>query len=163
MKMWLARLRISVAADLTTSLPKWVQRQLDRSPELRRQYASVLALDRSLRQPLPVNTPSLLHSRIMQAVRAERSRPAATASHLGWRWLTAPAGAVVILLGLLCLTRPAREGHAPAVGPALTALDLGRQLTQTVPIAAVQPLTEEWLRVNRDLEGTARFLLASMP
>ncbi len=46
---------------------------------------------------------------------------------------------------------------------ATTALEMGGQAARAAPAAVVTPLAEELARVNRDLDSTAQFLLASLP
>jgi hypothetical protein len=43
------------------------------------------------------------------------------------------------------------------------ALELSEQITQTMPAAVMAPLSDEWQGLNRDLQNTAQFLLASLP
>jgi hypothetical protein len=36
-------------------------------------------------------------------------------------------------------------------------------MARTMPAAALAPLTEEWQRLNQDVDATAAFLLATLP
>jgi len=36
-------------------------------------------------------------------------------------------------------------------------------MASTVPGTALAPLTEEWQRLNQDLDNTTQFLLATLP
>ena len=40
---------------------------------------------------------------------------------------------------------------------------MGDQMVRTMPSAVVAPLSDELERLNRDLDKTAKFLLASLP
>jgi hypothetical protein len=89
-----------------------------------------------------------------------------------WRW--APAAAAVaaalvltLVLGGGWLTRRQPAPPPPTAAQALSApaaaLDWSAEMSRTVPAAVVAPLSDELERVNRDLENTADFLLASLP
>jgi hypothetical protein len=54
---------------------------------------------------------------------------------------------------------PARGAFEPA-GRALTTSE---EMASTVPGTALAPLTEEWQRLNQDLDNTTQFLLATLP
>ena len=125
------------------------------------------ALDRALKQTVPrPETPPSLHRSIMQAVRAA-NRPAPAPRELAvLRWLPVPALAVLVLLAVWWVARgpvkpPVHDTQSLAA--ATTALDLGGQMAQAVPSAVVTPLSNELERLNRDLNNTAQFLLASLP
>jgi hypothetical protein len=44
-----------------------------------------------------------------------------------------------------------------------TTLAASEEMAWTAPATAVAPLTEEWQRLNQDLDNTAQFLLAALP
>jgi len=102
----------------------------------------------------------------MRALRTA-NRPTATRQGLAFpRWVAAPVVAALALAAVWQMPRgPARP---PAQGTrslaaAATALEMSSQLAQTVPSAVVAPLSDELERLNRDLDNTAEFILASLP
>jgi hypothetical protein len=79
------------------------------------------------------------------------------------RWLAASALVLALCFGVWRLAnRPAGAGQVP-LAAAGTALDFSEQVAQDMPARVVAPLSDEWQRVNQDLENTAEFLLASLP
>ena len=82
------------------------------------------------------------------------------------RWLAAPAGAVLLLMAVwLALRSPGRPlvQDRPSLAVVTIALEMSGQLAHTVPSAVVAPLSDELERLNRDLDDTAQFILASLP
>jgi hypothetical protein len=82
------------------------------------------------------------------------------------RWVAAPLVAAVVLVviwqGLRGPIAPPSKG-TQSLAAATTALEMGGQLAQAAPSAVVAPLSDELARLNRDLDNTARFILASLP
>ena len=77
-----------------------------------------------------------------------------------------PALAVVVLLAIWWVARgPVRPAvqDTQSLAAATTALDLGGEMARAVPSAVVSPLSNELERLNRDLNNTAQFVLASLP
>ena len=167
MKSWIARLRISAALDSDEQPSARLRRWPGASAELRAIEQDMVALDRALKETAPkAEAPVGLHGSIMQAVRAaQRSAIPARQPNL-WRWLPAPALALMVLLAaFLAMHRPARtsEQDAQSLAAATSALHFGNQMVQTMPSVMVAPLSDELNRLNLDLDKTAQFLLASLP
>jgi hypothetical protein len=167
MTSWLTKLRISAALDADSKQPASLRRKISASAQLRGFEADLTALDRTLRQNPPrPQAPPGLHRLIMQAVRAAEGSAAAPRGLAILRWVAAPAVAMlamaVVWLALRSPARPPAQG-SQSLDAAATALEMGGQLPQTVPAAVVAPLSGELEKLNRDLDNTAQFLLASLP
>jgi len=172
LKMWLTKLRISNALDDGKPLPPDVARAVAQSPELRRFAENVGIADESLKEAHSAAAPDSLHAAIMFAVRSAQAAGARTRQPLR-RHLT-PASAVGLLI-LLCLGVfvASHFSHSPAADPnsavpsslslASTTLETGRDWVHTMPSAALAPLNDEMLRLNRDLTNAQNYLLASLP
>lgn len=158
MKSWFAQFKISAALDNGRPLPRWLRRRFSDSEELRRFARRVSELDSALRKSPETQENYALHSSIMRAVRAGGIAP----RQVNWlHWLPVPATAVVALCGIWWFSHPQSSNRAL---PSLTsALEAGEQITDTLPAQLVDPLKDEWQRVNLDVENTTRFLLASVP
>jgi hypothetical protein len=125
------------------------------------------ALDRALKETAPKpQAPPSLHRSIMQAVRATE-RPAPAPGGLSFlKWLPAPALVALALLVVWHAQRGTVRPPAPdprSLAAATAALEMGGQMAQAMPSAVVAPLKDELERLNRDLDNTAQFLLASLP
>jgi hypothetical protein len=167
MKSWFAKLRISAALDGGRKLSASSRRGISGSDELRCFEEEMAALDRTLKETAP-KMPALpaIHRSIMRAVQAAEHPAAAQRVPTFLRWLAAPAVALVALLVMWQAVRgplspPAHETQSLAV--AASALEMGGQVARAVPSAVVGPLSVELDRLNRDLDSTAQFLLASLP
>jgi len=164
MKSWFTRFKISAALDTGKVLPPALQRRLQRSEELRHYRAACRALDGTLKDSAPAPAaPVGLHRSIMRAVRKAESSTATQTVPLQLRWLAASVLAVAVLFGAWRIANLPANPNELTLAAAGTALDLSQQAAQTVPTAVVAPLSDEWQRVNRDLEKTTEFLLASLP
>jgi hypothetical protein len=171
MKTWYARLRIlALIGEGKPLTPSW-QRRIAGSGELQRFARSAVSLERVLKQEQPdIAAPAFLHAKIMRAVRAA-GQPAPRRSWVGgFRWLPAPAVAVAVVLGVWHVTHPVPEKALSSVAAgkysleaAAVALDYSAQMTRRMPSAAVAPLSDELQRVNRDLNNTVDFIVASLP
>jgi len=162
MKARFAKFRISTAFDSGGPLPRWLRRRLSGSEELRSFAIRMSQLESALQEGRRVRTPDTLHGSIMRAVRGvERARGVAP-REVNWvRWLPVPAMNVVVLCVLWWFwTPPSPNRSFPSLAQAF---DAGATLTETLPAQLVDPLNEEWQRVNLDIEDTRRFLLASLP
>jgi hypothetical protein len=53
--------------------------------------------------------------------------------------------------------------HTEQLSVPITALQVGGEMARAVPSAVVNPLADELNNLNRDLDNTAQFLLASLP
>ena len=125
------------------------------------------ALDRALKQTAPkLQAPPSLHRSIMLAVQAAERPVDAPRSWSFLKWLPAPALVVLALLVAWYAQRGPVRPPAPdpqSLAAATTALEMGGQMAQAMPSAVVAPLADELERLNRDLDNTAQFLLASLP
>ena len=167
MKSWITRFRISAALDADQQPSAGLRRWPGASADLRAIEQEMVDLDRALKETAPkAEAPVWLHGSIMQAVRAAQSPVTAERRPNLLRWLPAPALALMLLLAtFLAMHRPARtpEQNAQSLAAATSALHFGNQMVQTMPSAMVAPLSDELIRLNRDLGKTAQFLLASLP
>lgn len=171
MKTWLAKLRISNALDDRKPLPPALERAVAQSEELRRFANDSASLDRALKnsRPGPESSASL-HSAIMRAVRSAEPEPAFDWQKIWPRLIPAAALTLLVVLGIFGATHFSRERAARSqpVGPssfadASSALETGGRLVRAMPDAALSPLNDEMLRLNRDLADAQEFLLASLP
>jgi hypothetical protein len=167
MKLWFTKVRISAALDAGTEPSAWLRRSISGSDEVRGFEQEMAELDRALKQTvLRPETPPSLHGSIMHAVRAAK-RPAPARRELAvMRWLPVPALAALVLLAIWWVAYgpvkpPTQDTHSLAA--ATTALDLGGEMARAVPSVVITPLSNELDRLNRDLNNTAQFLLASLP
>lgn len=171
MKTWLTKWRISNALDERKPLPPAVERALAESAELRRFAADAAAVDQTLTKTRPEPTaPASLHASIMRAVHSAES-----SEHPGWqnfwpRLIPASALALLILLSIFGVHRfshpaavisPVAETSSLAI--ASSALETGGNLVRAMPGAALSPLSDEMVRLNRDLTNAQNYLLASLP
>jgi hypothetical protein len=164
MRLLFSQYRICAARDAAQPLSPRLQQKLAKSDELRRYAQSLSALDQELRKSVPQAEPSpALHASIMREVRTA-ARAATPGRRLAvLRWLPAPA-----LATLLCALWVWHHASVPAqsrsaLESASTALAASREMAQAAPVSALAPLTEEWQRLNKDLDNTAQFLLATLP
>jgi hypothetical protein len=168
MKAWLANLRISLALDSSQRPAAQEQRRQHDPAELRGFEQDMTALDRGLKQTVPSpHAPPSLHGSIMRAVRtAERPAAESRRELVFLRWLPWSVAAVLVVMAVWYVARgperlPARDAQSLAV--ATSAFEMGGQVARAVPTAVVSPLADELEKVNRDLNSTAQFLLASLP
>src|SRR6266542_4483160 len=116
MRKWLAKFRISLALDSSVPRREKLPRAQNRRDDIRRGEESLQALDQRLRatQPTPP-VPAALHASLMRAVRAAAKSQERQRAPGIWRWLPAPALAVLVAFGLWwSLNRP------PQASPSLT-------------------------------------------
>ncbi len=167
MNSWFAKLRISTALDAEPTPPELSRTGTAGADELRRFEEELAALDSALRTTVPkAEAPALLHDSIMRAVQEAERPGGAQREPAVLRWLLAPAVAVAALLVVWLVARGPVGPSAPkpqSLSTAANALELGGQVVQAVPSAVVSPLSDELQRLNRDLNSTAQFLLASLP
>jgi len=167
MKSWFTKLRISTALDAGHKLSVSLRRSIDSSEQLLGAEQEMKALDSALKQAPPrPQAPPGLHRSIMQAVRAAERTQADPRGLVFLRWMVAPLVAALALVavwqGLRGRVAPPSKG-AQSLAAATTALEMGGQLAQAAPSAVVAPLSDELARLNRDLDNTAQFILASLP
>jgi len=144
------------------------QRRTSVSDKLRGFEREMTELDRALKQTAPrPQAPPSLHGSIMRAVRAVEPPVAEARRGLTFlRWLPVPVVAVLALLVVWQVARgplrvPVQDTQSLTV--ATTALEMGSQMAHVMPSAVVSPLADELEKVNRDLDSTAQFILASLP
>ncbi len=171
MNRWLTKWRISRALDERKPLPLAVERALTESAELGRFAANATAVDQALKKTQSVpKAPDSLHASIMRAVRSTESVED-FGRQISWPRLIPAAAltAVMILsvLGVLRYSHPPVKISPPAEESSLaiasSALETGNCLVRTVPEAALSPLSDEILRLNRDLTNAQNYLLATLP
>jgi hypothetical protein len=164
MRTWLAKFKISSALDAGQPLPSSLRRHLEQSAELRAFAQNADELDRALKRDLPVvEPPAFLHASIMRDIELS-SRPTPRHSH-AWHWLPAPALAAAILLAAWWgLHQPAPTPvPQPNFAATQTSPGFNEQMARTVTSALVSPLSDEWQRLDLDLNKTIDFLSASLP
>lgn len=126
--------------------------------------ASRAEVERGLKDSLSKQEPPAGFSdELMRAIRsAERpthARPAPPTGH----WLAAPSLTAVLILALAWFWGPPAHRPAPELDAASAGLDLGVTMARGLPSSVVEPLSQEWLRLDQDLDRTAEFVLASLP
>jgi hypothetical protein len=161
MKSWLAKFRISTAMDSGKPLPESLRQKIAADPELERFTRRTEALGRALRSVPPAQP--ALHDSIMRSVRnaARREEPRRA---LVSSWLTAAAtvAALTIACGWAIYHRPATAGRQSLDG-AVMVLEMSEQMPNTMPKMVMAPLSDEWARVDHDVQNTTQVLLASFP
>jgi len=164
MRRLFSHYRISAALDAAKPLPPSLQQKLTASEELRRFAHDLSALDQALRNSPPrPEPPAALHASIMRTARSA-GRPAQPARHLRLlRWLPAPALAALVCALWTWHAAPIRAPSPNPIEIAATTLAGSGEMARTMPAAALAPLTEEWQRLNQDVDATAAFLLATLP
>ena len=137
--------------------------------DLCRFEASLQSLDCRLKSaPVPESVPAGLHSATMRALRTSTKQEEPSVWNQ-WRWLTAPAAALLIGVAIWKFSsQPPVGTNVPKAQPqslaaATAALDQGRELTQKAPALALAPLSTELDLLNRDLENALNFVMASVP
>jgi hypothetical protein len=164
MRSLFSQYRISAALDAATPLPPALQQKLGADDRLRCYAQDLGALDQALRDSLPQpEAPSALRAAIMREVRSA-GRPAVSAPMKSLlRWLPAPAFAALICLLLVRHNASPPTPSPGALQSASAVLMASGQIAHAAPASALAPLTEEWQRLNQDLDNTAQFLLATLP
>lgn len=169
MKSWLRKFKISAALDGGRPLPNRLRRTIANTEELRRFEQSALNLETALKTSRPVvEAPPFIHDCIMQAVEAAIPGAPVPRKIPLVRWLPAPGLAILLLVGWWFLHHLI-PGPSPAIAASqslavvATALEAGNEMTRSLPVAVVTPLSEELDRVSLDLDHTTQFLLANVP
>jgi hypothetical protein len=131
------------------------------------------ALDSALRDSAPeCEFPSELHDSVMRAVKAGHRVEGTQISGFGRfqgfmkiRWLPITGFAGLVLLGALLTihNRPAALQNPPPLTEISRAFATSQELVDSLPSVAVGRLSDELEKVNRDLDRTAEFLLATLP
>jgi ferric-dicitrate binding protein FerR (iron transport regulator) len=161
MKSWLAKFRISSALDAGEPLPKSLRRAIAADPELELFTRRTERLGRSLRRP-PLAEASM-HDSIMRAVRdAAHQRQPRRAPRVGWLAVSASAAALAVVCFLMGIHRPVQPGGKSLDG-AVMVLEMSETMPETMPSMVMAPLSDEWARVDHQLQNTREVLLASFP
>jgi len=161
MKSWLAKFRISAAMDAGKPLPESLRQKIAADPELERFARRTEALGRGLRS-VPPAEPGL-HDCIMRSVRdaARREQPRRAPAP---SWLAASAAVAALTIACFWATfhRPTPPGRESLDGAVLV-LEISEQMPNTMPKMVMAPLSDEWARVDHDVQDTTQVLLASFP
>ncbi len=172
MKLWLIKFKISNALNDRKPLSPAIGQAIARSKELEHFANAAGHLDRALQSQPPMPAASAaLHAGIMRAVRASASNSAPAATATWPRWIPVASGlalaSVVVFLSVEMVRPPAAKslpaGSRTFAVAASSALELGNSLVREAPAAAISPLSDEVLRLNRDLVSAKNFLMASLP
>jgi hypothetical protein len=132
------------------------------------------ALESALRgSPPSTEFPLELHVSIMHAVQTARRAESTEASGIGMikrfvtvSWLPVAGFAGLVLLGVLLSihNQPVATPQNPQpLADISNAFVKSQELMDSLPSATVGPLSDELDKVNRDLDRTAKFLLAALP
>ena len=132
------------------------------------------ALETALRESAPKSEfPDALHGSIIGAIHMARrhrhhhlARMHFVRRILATHWLRAPALASLVLAGVWFVAHRGPQKVSSTAGPLAefsTAFAASRELVDAAPSEAVRPLADELNNVNRDLDRTAKFLLANLP
>ncbi len=167
MNSWFPKWKISAALDAGHEVSDSLRRSMNSSQELQRFEADMAGLDRALKQASRnLGSPPGLHRSIMRAVGAAERQTEAPHGLSVLCWVgTSVVTLLTLLVALHALRGPVRPptGDTQSLAGATTALEMSGVLAQRVPSAVVAPLSDELERVNRDLDNTAQFVLASLP
>ncbi|MGA2751390.1 MAG: hypothetical protein ABSG59_21700 [Verrucomicrobiota bacterium] len=171
MKHLLTKFRISNALDSGRPLPRVLQEKIRRCPELRRFAQDAAEAHRALRSPPTLPPPDeALRRSIMRALRAPAApSPSVRPSTAAWLAPASVFAAMALACVWLSVRRPppvpvpATRGGAQTLAAADRVLDLGGEMSRTMPSAVVAPLSNELACVDLDLRNAARFVLATLP
>lgn len=130
-------------------------------------------LESALRDSAPGSEfPPQLHGSIMNAVHAAHRAESTEVSGIGMlqrfikSWLPVTGFAGLVLLGVLLSihNHPVATVQNPqALAEMSRAYATTQEFVDALPSVAVGPLSDELDKVNRDLDRTAEFLLATLP
>jgi len=131
------------------------------------------AQESALRDSAPRSEfPPELHDLIMNAVYTAHRAESTEVSGIGMlqrfikSWLPVTGFAGLVLLGVLLTiqNRPVATVQNPQpLSEISKAFATSQELVDSLPTVAIGPLSEELDKVNRDLDRTAEFLLATLP
>jgi hypothetical protein len=168
-KKLLTKFRLSNALDENPGqpLPDSLRKIIGACPDLRKFAQRAAELDRALGRPPGVPTPDeALHRSIMRAVLgATEPAPTSVPIRIG---LVAALTALAAIGIWLAIRSPspglsASPSEAQRKEAAQIVMDIGGQISHSVPLAVVAPLSNEWASVDHDVRDTTRFILASLP
>jgi hypothetical protein len=169
MKNLFAKFRLSNALDDKAAgpLPDALGEKISDNPELRDFAQRTESLDRALRHsPAVPAADSSLHNSIMRAVRASELEPAPRFNPMTFGLAT--AGLAMAVIGIWLALRPAtsgfpRQSNARSLAAAQAVIDMGSEISRSVPSSMVGPLTNELACVDHDIQDTTKFVLAMLP
>jgi len=170
MKTLLTKFRLSNALDETAGgpIPDSLRDKLNACPELREFAQRTVALDRGLRHP-PAVPPAdaALHESIMEAVRTSTAQSSSSRAPTRIGLATAFAAFAVIAIWLAvrppAQVAPPTASNAQTMAAAQLVLDMGGEISRTVPGSVVAPLSNELACVDHDIRDTTQFVLAVLP
>gem|GEM_PF-3216184 len=147
--------------DAGKPLPESLRQKIAADPELERFARRTEALGRSLRSVPPADAG--LHDSIMRSVRnaARREQPQRSPTP-SWLAATAAVAALTIVCIWATFHRPTPPGRESLDG-AVMVLEMSEQMPNTMPKMVMGPLSDEWARVDQDVQDTTHVLLASFP
>jgi hypothetical protein len=159
MKSWLAGFRTSVALDAGE-----LRHSPGDSEEINCCEEDIRSIDRRLKATQPATpVPTRLHTSVMRAVRSSAAESnVRQASRWSWRWLPAPALAMLVICGLWSSLRSPRP-EPTSLAAASTVLAQGNELAQKTGEVVLAPLSQEMNNLNRDFQNAVDFLVASVP
>jgi hypothetical protein len=161
MKSWLTKFRLSAALDADQPMPESLRQKISADPELQRFARRTEALGRALRNPPPPPDPSL-HDSIMRAVRASRREQPRRAPLAAWL-IPSSALSALALAGVWVAFHHRAPTGAPSLDTPAIVLEMSESMPGAMPSAVLAPLSNEWARVDRDIQNTTQILLASLP
>jgi hypothetical protein len=170
MKKLLTKFKLSNALDENAGepVPESLREKISACPELRDFAQRAAGLDRALRHPPAVPaSDATLHQSIMRAVRAGTAAPAPT--RVPVRIGLAAAFAALAAMGIWLAARPAGSALPTAksgeqtLAAAQRVLDMGGEISRSMPGAVVAPLSDELACVDHDIRDTTKFVLAVLP
>jgi hypothetical protein len=125
-------------------------------------FNSMNRLEEELRRTRPCAAPPAdLHRSIMRAVRTAADESERASPSPLWRWMIAPA--LAVMAAALWLIWPQPEKGALLSNAAQVALDRAHAVPQQASAVVLSPLSDELECLNRDVQKTVDFLLASVP
>ena len=161
MKSWFTKWKISASLDAGKPMPESLRRTIDADPELQRFAKRAEAHGETLRQLTPSGPP--MHDSIMRAVRAA-ARQEQPRRDAAWRWWVASGALAALTLVSVYWThlRPKVPVQQAMESPVMF-LEMSTNKLAEMPALMMSPLSNEWARVDHDLQSTTKVLMASLP
>jgi hypothetical protein len=172
MKSWFQKFRASAALDKKSGGSRATARP-DRAPSDIADFELALhKLDRRLRANPPQQDSSKdLHASIMERIHAapaQQQQDSPPRMGFSWGWVAAAGAACVLLLTVWFVSvRPGNESaeRVPAPAPQITAssVSLPTADPRSATLAAVQPMNQELVLLQRDCQRVVQTVFASLP
>jgi len=142
-------------------MPESLRRTIDADPELQRFAKRAEAHGETLCQLTPSGPP--MHDSIMRAVRAA-ARQEQPRRDAAWRWWVASGALAALTLVSVYWThlRPKVPVQQAMESPVMF-LEMSTNMLAEMPALMMSPLSNEWARVDHDLQSTTKVLMASLP